>query len=187
MGGHGPALTCSSQVPMASPPPCPPWPAEGSSARPCTIRQMGGRGGAGQPGRPRQDQSGWARLHCGEGGRGSAGMHLWHCQLLFSPSQRPTQVGRNWGWRGCGVQGPLGRGAPPWGVLGPGRSQGSAEPPSPIGQRPSGTSPGPETTAPDALGTCYPLRPWPRSWEGGPQVSNPKWEESWEGWGQGSG
>lgn len=84
---------------------------------------MGGEGPGG-PGRPRQEKWGWARLRCGREARAVLGTHFGHCQLLFNPCQRPTQVGRNWGWRGRGVQGTLGRGVLPWGVLGLGEAGG---------------------------------------------------------------
>ena len=63
-------------------------------------------------------------MRCGREARAVLGTHFGHCQLLFNPCQRPTQVGRNWGWRGRGVQGTLGRGVLPWGVLGLGEAGG---------------------------------------------------------------
>lgn len=95
VGGYHPVLTCSSQVPTACPLPCLSRPAEGSSNRPVLLGK--GVDGEGLGCLIRQDEPGWARLHCGEGGRGSTETHFWH-QLLLSPCPRPTQVGKNQGW-----------------------------------------------------------------------------------------
>nr|KAF6270961.1 hypothetical protein mPipKuh1_007985 [Pipistrellus kuhlii] len=88
VGGYHPVLTCSSQVPTACPLPCLSRPAEGSSNRPALLGK--GVDGEGLGCFIRQDEPGWARLHCGEGGRGSTETHFWH-QLLLSLCPRPTQ------------------------------------------------------------------------------------------------
>lgn len=57
MGGHRPLSPPPGRC-AAGPLPCPPRPAEGSSALPCAVGQRGGRGGAGLPGPPRTTRAG---------------------------------------------------------------------------------------------------------------------------------
>lgn len=89
---HGrapPPLTSSGQVrgrPSA-------MPTEAGRGQQCPALRRRAKGWArrGWASRATQDNSGWERLHCGEGDWGSSGTHSWHRQLLLGPAGGPLR------------------------------------------------------------------------------------------------
>ena len=159
MGGHRPLSPPPGRC-AAGPLPCPPRPAEGSSALPCAVGQRSGRGGDGLPGPPRTSRAG---RDCIVGRETGAPPGRTPGTASCSSARPAARSGRQEpGLARAQGAGPPGRGGGR--RLGAGRSQGSAGRLARIRQKRLGASPSPATTPPDAWGHGSP-QPRPR---GGP-------------------